>query len=226
MQDFEKLGVFYLGGRTTRHAARRTTTWSSTTRKRPGDARRLRRHDRQRQDRPLHRPARRGGDRRHPGDRDRPQGGPVNLLLTFPELRPEDFAPWIDAGRGGAGRGSPPTSSPRSRPRPGRRGWPTGARTARGSQRLRDAADSRIYTPGSDGRAPDLDLSSRSPRPRRGDRRRCRGLLRERVGTAGREPARPPGHRRRPDPEPRAHPAGEHPRPRLAERATTSTSRR
>src|SRR5262245_57545696 len=27
-----------------------------------------------------------------------PKGDLANLLLTFPDLRPEDFAPWIDAG--------------------------------------------------------------------------------------------------------------------------------
>ena len=36
-----------------------------------------------------------------------PKGDIANLLLTFPELRPEDFAPWInpdDARRKGMGR--------------------------------------------------------------------------------------------------------------------------
>ena len=33
-----------------------------------------------------------------------PKGDLGNLLLTFPRLRPADFAPWVDAGRGAPGR--------------------------------------------------------------------------------------------------------------------------
>src|SRR5687768_3891880 len=34
----------------------------------------------------------------HPGIAIGPKGDLGNLLLTFPELRPEDFRPWIDEG--------------------------------------------------------------------------------------------------------------------------------
>ena len=58
-----------------------------------------------------------------------PKGDLTNLLLTFPDLRPDDFRPWVnedDARR--PGRMSPP--SPPSRRIGGRRDWPNGDRTA------------------------------------------------------------------------------------------------
>ncbi len=59
-----------------------------------------------------------------------PKGDLGNLLLSFPELRPEDFAPWIDTGAA-----APPGPHSRSkrrqrRPKPGARAWPSGNRTA------------------------------------------------------------------------------------------------
>ena len=62
---------------------------------RPGDARRLRRHDRQRQDRPVHLADRRGGHRRRPGHRDRSEGRPRQPAADLPEA----LAPRI-SGRG------------------------------------------------------------------------------------------------------------------------------
>ena len=62
-----------------------------------------------------------------------PKGDLGNLLLTFPELSPEDFAPWInedDARRAGRDR---PRSTRASKPSCGGRAWPRGARTASAS---------------------------------------------------------------------------------------------
>ena len=62
-----------------------------------------------------------------------PKGDLANLLLTFPELRPEDFQPWVnedDARTEGPRR---PTTTRASRPSCGRRASPSGARTARAS---------------------------------------------------------------------------------------------
>jgi hypothetical protein len=77
-----------------------------------------------------------------------PKGDLGNLLLTFPELRADDFRPWIDdeeAARGGA---SPDELARRTaqRWREGLAAWgQDGARIAR----LRAAAEVRLYTPGS-----------------------------------------------------------------------------
>ena len=58
-----------------------------------------------------------------------------------------------------------------------------------------------------------------------GDPRRRRALSRAHR-RHGDEPARPPRHRRRPDPEPRAHPALDHPRRRVARGARPRPGRR
>jgi DNA helicase HerA-like ATPase len=58
-----------------------------------------------------------------------PKGDLANLLLTFPQLRGEDFAPWInedDARK----RACPRPTSPRSRRPCGKRGLATGASAA------------------------------------------------------------------------------------------------
>ncbi len=108
-----------------------------------------------------------------------PKGDLTNLLLTFPELRPEDFAPWVnedDARRAGKiGR--------RVRRRPGgaleEGAGGVGTRTARAFKRLRDAAEFALYTPGSTAGIPVSVLTSFA-RPAVDDPE----LLRERVQTA------------------------------------------
>ena len=66
-----------------------------------------------------------------------PKGDLGNLLLTFPELRPEDFAPWVEEGD---------PAEVATTWREGLDGW--GIEPAR-IQALRDAAEFTIYTPGS-----------------------------------------------------------------------------
>ena len=66
-----------------------------------------------------------------------PKGDLGNLLLTFPELRPDDFAPWVEEGD--------PAEVAESW-RTGLGDW--GIEPAR-IQALRDAAEFTIYTPGS-----------------------------------------------------------------------------
>jgi uncharacterized protein DUF87 len=77
-----------------------------------------------------------------------PKGDLPNLCLTFPELRPEDFAPWVnadDARRKGLAVDAYAAQQAELW-RKGLREWgEDGARI----QRLRDAADIAIYTPGS-----------------------------------------------------------------------------
>ena len=152
MQDFEKLGLFYLG-RPVDPATRRGPRGAAALRfARPGHPRGLRRHDRQRQDRPLHRPARGGGDRRHAGDRDRSQGRSRQPAADLSRpLAPRTSGPG-STRRTRARKGlDVPRTSPRRRPRCGRRASPSGARTASASgasaRRSTSASTRRAATP-------------------------------------------------------------------------------
>jgi len=88
-----------------------------------------------------------------------PKGDITNLLLTFPDLRPEDFEPWVnvdDARR--------KDMSVREYARYIADTWRKGlADWGEGSERIRmlkESADFRIYTPGSDAGLPISILSS------------------------------------------------------------------
>jgi hypothetical protein len=92
-----------------------------------------------------------------------PKGDIGNLTLTFPELRPEDFKPWVDAGEA-ARKGKSVDEFAAATAENWRRGleeWnEDGARVAR----LRAAAEVAIYTPGSDaGRPLSVLRSFRAP---------------------------------------------------------------
>jgi len=91
-----------------------------------------------------------------------PKGDLTNLLLTFPALRPEDFEPWVsddEAARAGQTRQAFSTSQA-ERWTKGLADWgQDGARI----QRLRDAAEFTIFTPGSTGGTPVSVLASFSP---------------------------------------------------------------
>ena len=78
-----------------------------------------------------------------------PKGDLCNLLLTFPNLAPEDFAPWIEEGVD--------ASQQAALWKEGLAKWgEDGARI----KRLQDAADFRIYTPGSNAGLPVSILKS------------------------------------------------------------------
>ncbi len=109
-----------------------------------------------------------------------PKGDLANLLLTFPELRPADFAPWIDPDAAARAGVSPEEFAAKQAEtwRDGLAQWgQSGERIAR----LREAADLAIYTPGSEAGLPISILSSLSAPPPEvvadGD------LLRDRVQT-------------------------------------------
>jgi hypothetical protein len=93
-----------------------------------------------------------------------PKGDLTNLLLNFPELRPEDFLPWInadDAGRAGMSVAEF-AAQQATLWRDGLADWDQdGTRI----QRLHDAAEFTIYTPGSDSGVPVSILSSFAPPP-------------------------------------------------------------
>jgi len=82
-----------------------------------------------------------------------PKGDLANLMLTFPRLRSEDFAPWInedDARKKGLSPGDFATQQAELWEK-GLASWQQdGARI----QRLRDSADFAIYTPGSNAGIP------------------------------------------------------------------------
>ena len=133
VQEFEKLGAFYLG-RPYDLATARLATGRPLRLAGPRHARGDHRHDRQRQDRPRPRPARGSGHRRRAGHRHRPQGRPRQPAADVPRpFARRRSARGSTQTRPGA-RASARTSSRRARPRPGRRGSRRGARTARASR--------------------------------------------------------------------------------------------
>jgi hypothetical protein len=88
-----------------------------------------------------------------------PKGDLANLLLTFPALRAEDFAPWIEEDAARRAGASPAEFAAREaeRWRTGLAAWSQdGARIAR----LRAAADFAVYTPGSTAALPVSILAS------------------------------------------------------------------
>jgi uncharacterized protein DUF87 len=109
-----------------------------------------------------------------------PKGDLANLCLTFPALRPEDFAPWVneeDARRKGLAVDAYAAHQAELW-RKGLAAWgEDGARI----QRLRDAAEVTIYTPGSTAGLPVSIVKSFAapPAPLRQDAE----LLRDRIGT-------------------------------------------
>ena len=78
-----------------------------------------------------------------------PKGDLCNLLLTFPNLAPEDFAPWVEEGVGAA-----------QQAQLWKEGLATWGEDGERIKRLKDAADFRIYTPGSNAGLPVSILKS------------------------------------------------------------------
>src|SRR5690606_36160153 len=108
-----------------------------------------------------------------------PKGDLGNLLLTFPELRPEDFAPWVDPGEA-ARKGLRPEELAAATAQAWRTGLSEWDQDGERIRRLREAADIAIYTPGSDaGRPLSILHSFAAPAP---ELRMDAGALRERIG--------------------------------------------
>jgi hypothetical protein len=109
-----------------------------------------------------------------------PKGDLPDLMLTFPELRPDDFAPWInedDARK----KGVAPAEYARQQADLWRQGLAAWGQDGARIRRLRDAVDIAIYTPGSNAGLPVSILKSFSaPTPAI---RQDSELLRERSGT-------------------------------------------
>ena len=77
-----------------------------------------------------------------------PKGDLSNLLLTFPNLAPQDFAPWVEEG------------DPGQTAQQWKEGLAAWGEDGDRIKRLRDAADFRIYTPGSNAGFPVSILKS------------------------------------------------------------------
>src|SRR6185369_17214728 len=78
-----------------------------------------------------------------------PKGDLTNLLLTFPNLAPEDFRPWLNEGEDAA-----------QQAQLWRDGLAQWGQDGERIKRLRDTADFRIYTPGSNAGIPVSILKS------------------------------------------------------------------
>jgi hypothetical protein len=109
-----------------------------------------------------------------------PKGDLANLMLTFPQLRGEDFAPWInedDARKRGLSTGDYATKQAEL--------WKNGlgewGQSGERIQKLRDAAEFVVYTPGSNAGVPVSILKSFAAPSQ--DVLDDAELLRERVGT-------------------------------------------
>lgn len=109
-----------------------------------------------------------------------PKGDLTNLMLTFPELRPEDFRPWINE-EDAAKKGLAPDAYAAQQAQLWRDGLASWGQDGDRIKRLRDAADIAIYTPGSNAGIPVSILSSFAAPPQaiRDDTE----LLRERIVT-------------------------------------------
>ena len=160
MQDFEKLGLFYLGRRYDLDARQVPRRAGPLRLARPGDARRVRRHDGQRQDRALPVADRGGGHRRRAGHRHRSQGRSRQPAADVSRLAAKDFRPWIDedeARRAGQDARRVCRAAGGDAGAQGLAEWgQDGARI----ERLREAAEFAIYTPGSRAGLPVSILSS------------------------------------------------------------------
>ncbi|MCB0251561.1 MAG: DUF87 domain-containing protein, partial [Anaerolineae bacterium] len=88
-----------------------------------------------------------------------PKGDITNLLLTFPDLRGEDFLPWINADDARRKDMTPEAFAEKTANtwRDGLASWDQGPERIRA---LKDSADFVIYTPGSDAGVPVSIVSS------------------------------------------------------------------
>jgi len=109
-----------------------------------------------------------------------PKGDLCNLLLTFPELAPADFRPWIneeDAAR----KGLSPDDFAKAQAETWKKGLAEWGEDGARIRRLKDAADFAIYTPGSTAGLPVSILKSFAAPPPAA--REDEELLRERVAS-------------------------------------------
>ena len=109
-----------------------------------------------------------------------PKGDLTNLMLTFPQLRPEDFRPWINE-EDAAKKGLSPDAYAAQQAETWKNGLASWGEDGERIARLKEAADFAIYTPGSNAGIPVSILASFAAPPQalRDDAE----LFRERVAT-------------------------------------------
>jgi hypothetical protein len=110
-----------------------------------------------------------------------PKGDLANLLLTFPQLRAEDFQPWVDAGEA-ARKNLSVADYAKATADTWRKGLGEWDQDGERIQRLRDAAEITVYTPGS--RAGRQLSMLRSFAPPEADALADSTALKERIGAA------------------------------------------
>ncbi len=88
-----------------------------------------------------------------------PKGDISNLLLTFPDLLPEDFEPWINADEARRKGRDIPTHAAKTADK-WRAGLASWGQDGERIKRLKESADFRIYTPGSSAGEPVSILAS------------------------------------------------------------------
>jgi hypothetical protein len=109
-----------------------------------------------------------------------PKGDLTNLLLTFPKLRPEDFAPWVPADEAKRA-GVSPEAYAKTVADTWKQGLAEWDQDGERIQRLRDAAEFTVYTPGGTAATPISILRSFTPPPE--EVSADAELLRQRVAT-------------------------------------------
>jgi hypothetical protein len=109
-----------------------------------------------------------------------PKGDITNLLLTFPELRSQDFAPWINE-EDALKKGLSPQDYATQQADLWRNGLAKWGQDGKRIQRLRESADFAIYTPGSNAGLPISILKSFAAPPP--EIREDSELLQERITT-------------------------------------------
>lgn len=82
-----------------------------------------------------------------------PKGDISNLLLTFPDLSPEEFLPWVDLGEAKRA-GLTPEQYARREAEKWRKGLASWGIDGSRIRKLRETVDMQIYTPGSDAGRP------------------------------------------------------------------------
>lgn len=88
-----------------------------------------------------------------------PKGDLSNLLLTFPDLKPDDFLPWINQDEART-QGMEPAAFAAQQAELWKKGLASWNEDGDRIKRLKDAADFTIYTPGSDAGIPVSILAS------------------------------------------------------------------
>ena len=94
-----------------------------------------------------------------------PKGDIGNLLLTYPELRPEDFRPWVDEGEA-VRQGVSPAEFAANTAEQWRKGLAEWGQPPERIAKFRTSVDLAIYTPGSSAGLPLSVLRSFAPPPK------------------------------------------------------------